>query len=716
MDVSSRVVAFARQNTTVFLCLALLATWLLLLGILLICQLIGAPFSMNIHATGEDRVWTDLLDKGGFNTHRSWWALASRNPLGPWWYDAITPLLSLHPSGLYLSKRFVELLLALACALVFFEVLDRKRIGLSYGLGVLVLVWNFSSYIEQILFVMLIALAFSLFSLYAYLRYLKTQRSVVEWLLLSLAAYFIALGTYTIQCGVPLAVLIISLAYGSQALNVGSRLTAWYRSWLDASYFGVVFVLFTMIWITTSGPTSSYFKVNARLILQNAWTSIANMVWHQDTVDLTRSLTQNWSSASLAIVFAFSLALVAYVLRLIAKYEANRGSHESSFPSQWNPTVMLFAIALSIAIPTFALEAMSTIWYPGSRSRMIQQAFQPILYTALLYGIVSYVGSLRRIPFLVEASLVIMIAFGTLVSFEYNRKLVELSSYERNLVAGLKALVPEVVRTTKFVVRLDNDDWYGGRNTELNRILMKQSYDSDLVSLDALYKGAADPTIALKISEDETGVFCPSAHQYVPYEDVVFASFDGKNVTRLPEVDSSTFSGFQVVYERKAGFSADRLASVRPTGERVEFQFDSNPPGAGWSVPESSSTGESFVWMSNKTASYEFYRPAETPCQVRFKTLQPISPEIRESMQLKVQGKFVPLHVVDTTDNKWIFEASLPPVNSDGPAVLEFVVTRTMPPPGASRELAVPFDWIQIEHIANDSEHVSMQSDEPITR
>ena len=714
MEFKHGIAALARKHTTAFLCISLAATWFLLLGVLAISQSQGGPLGLNIHPTGEDRVWTDFLDKHGFTTHRSWWALASRNPLAPWWYDATTVLSSMHPSGLFLSKKFVELCLAISSSLLVFEVLDRKRLGLCYSLGALVLVWHFSGYIEQILFVMIIALEFSLISLYAYIRYLKTRRMTNEWLLLSLAAYFVALGTYTIQCGIPLAVFFISLSYGNQALSVGSRVTAWYRTWLDAFYFAVVFVLFSMVWITTSGPTSSYFKVNAKLIVQNSWSSFKNMIWHQDTIDLTRSLFQNWSFATIAIAFALSFVVCIGIVRWIASGEKLLNQSQNSFPIGWNPSFVLFAIALSLAVPTFALEAMSTVWYPSSRSRMIQQVFQPLLYFTIVFGVLASTRKLSKHSFLSETAMAILIAFGALVSFEYNRKLSELSAYERSLVAGLKAMVPEVVRPTRFIVKLENDDWYGGRNTELNRILMKQSFGSDLVSLDAMYRGVPDPTICVKVADDQTGVFCPSVNRFIPYSEVIFASFDGKKVTPLPELNSKTFSGYQAVFQRETSHSTDRLVSMRPTENRIEFEFDAIPPGNGWSVPETSLAGESFVWMSGKSASFEFYRFANNPLQIRFRTLQPIAPEIRDSIQLSIGGERIPLKVVDKTDNKWIFEADLPSSDAVEIAIMKFDVSRTMAAPGTERQLAIPFDWIEVRQVPESDPRVSLQLIEPV--
>jgi hypothetical protein len=55
--------------------------------------------------------------------------------------------------------------------------------------GVLVLFWNFSGYLEQILWIPLIAFALSIQSVYFYCRYLDSDRCTAEYLVISLLLF-----------------------------------------------------------------------------------------------------------------------------------------------------------------------------------------------------------------------------------------------------------------------------------------------------------------------------------------------------------------------------------------------------------------------------------------------------------------------------------------------------------------------------------------------
>jgi hypothetical protein len=699
MNRTQQLVAWARTSPTARIILCLTCIWMSLLAVFGLGGVFGAPVGLNIHPTGEDRVWTDLLDMPGFRTHRSWWAIASRNPLAPWWYEATGVLTALTPSGLFLAKKIVELIMALAASLLLFEILDRKRLGVSLGLGALILTWNFSGYVEQILFVMHIGLGVSLLAAYCYLRFIKTQRKTYQWLLAGLAAYFVALGTYTIQCGTPLAILALGLAFVDKTEPDPKRAARAATFW-DVTYFLFVFVLYSMVWITTSGSTSSYFKLNAKLFLSNAWTSIVNLVWHQDTTDLVRTLRDHWSSSFLLITFGLSFCLSMAIMKWISRREPADSDNHSTIASRVSPALLLAIIAASIAIPTFAIEAMSTTWYPGSRSRMIQQVFQPLFYLVI---VLAFAQVLLRTSFARQRfaylSLSALFALGTVFAFEHNRKLLDLSHFEDQLVSHLKELANTEDQPSHFVVRIDAPDWYGGRNNELNRILMRQSFQSDLVSLDAVFPGVADPAQSVRLESEESGVYLPSIKRTVPYQDIRFGSFDGKQFTLLDPLREYPFEKFQVVDQRDVRAERPRLVAVSGARGNFHFEFDQQVPGRGWSVPEVSAVGESFVWMSASTATVEFEQPSNTALRLQFRLLQPAAVEARDSLECALRDEPLAMRVIDKTDNKWTYEATIPSTDQDQLTSLSFKVRKQTIPMISGRKLAIPFDWIDIQSI-----------------
>src|SRR6266478_4954634 len=62
--------------------------------LLLALQALRVDIGFHVHPLGEDRVFIRLMaNYPGLEMDRQWWALASRNPLVPWWYQAFSPLI-----------------------------------------------------------------------------------------------------------------------------------------------------------------------------------------------------------------------------------------------------------------------------------------------------------------------------------------------------------------------------------------------------------------------------------------------------------------------------------------------------------------------------------------------------------------------------------------------------------------------------------------------
>jgi hypothetical protein len=423
-----------RSQTRIVAVLA--AAWAIEIALLLVIQLAGGPLGLAVHPTGEDRVWMDLLSRPPMETFKAWWAIASRNPLAPWWYEAASPLIAAFAGGLYFARKLLDLALAVSAALLVDELNQGRRRVFALACGLLVLLWNFSHYVEQILFVMLIALALSLLSVYFYARYLNARRMASEQLAISLLLFLAALATYSIQSGVPLAVALLGFAYGRTGLPRESPDRAAMRNLTDVALFAVVFVLFTQIWITTSGPTSSFFKLDVGRFASQIGPSLANFAWHADTTALVASLLAHWPVWLTGAAFiAFTLLFDAVLKRNSQQGAADAAACRLSFR---DPIWLTGLVAVCLVLPTVALEATSTIWFPGSRSRMVQQAFQPLLYLTLTFGLLSLGGKARRVVRAQALAAAALCGFAVVVAAEYNRQLVELSAYEQGLLNGLK--------------------------------------------------------------------------------------------------------------------------------------------------------------------------------------------------------------------------------------------------------------------------------------
>ncbi len=234
--------------------------------LLLSLQALRVGMGFHVHPLGEDRVWIRMMaNYPGFEMDRQWWSLASRNPLAPWWYQAFSSLIFRLPEGLYLVRKLVDLFLAVSVYLLVDQVSRARIPKFACACGVLVLFWNFSAYVEQILWVTLIAFGLSILSVYFYCRYLDSGRAAAEYFVVSLLLFFMALATYSIQCGVPIAVFLLGLFRRQETTRAWRLSSAAFTATKDAFLFCVLLVLFLQIWITTSGPTSSYFHLDPGL-------------------------------------------------------------------------------------------------------------------------------------------------------------------------------------------------------------------------------------------------------------------------------------------------------------------------------------------------------------------------------------------------------------------------------------------------------------------
>jgi hypothetical protein len=325
----------------------------------------------------------------GLEMHRQFWGtLESRNPLAPWWYQAFSPLIFLLPEGLYLLRKLVDLFLAASVYLLVDQISRAKLPKFAFACGVLVLFWNFSGYVEQILWIPLISLGLSVLSVYFYCRYLDSGRATADYFVISLLLFFVALATYSIQCGVPIAVFLLGL-FRRQEATGGWRLSSAVRGAIkDTVFFGILFVLFLQVWITTSGPISDFSRLNPGLFLNRFLRSLANLVWHYDTSSLIGSLNRHWPPWLVVASVGVSAILFYCLFVAVARKEATPPGAGSSVPHL--DLVLVLAVFCALVAPTVVLETTTAIWFPGSRSRMVQQGFQPVVYLSILFLLTEY--------------------------------------------------------------------------------------------------------------------------------------------------------------------------------------------------------------------------------------------------------------------------------------------------------------------------------------
>jgi hypothetical protein len=682
--------------------LVIVLVWIATIALLFALQTMGFGIGLSVIPLGEDRVWTQLLtNNSGFAVQRQWWQLASRNPLAPWWYWGVSPLILALPESLYAVRKLLDLFLAVSVFLLINQIGRGKSPRLALACGILVLLWNFSGYLEQIMITMLIALGFSVLSVFFYCRYLDGNRKVPEHLVLSLLLFFVALGTYSIQSGVPLAVFFLAMLRRPDAAEaVASTGERFQRAVVDTALYVGFFVLFTQIWITTSGATSSFFKLDASVFWKNLWSSIVNFLWHEDTTELVKSVADHWTVWSIAGTLAAATGFFFWLLwrASVKPLATDAGQDRRTAGAAW----LCVGVILALVAPTIVLETTTTLWYPGSRSRMVQQVFEPVIYLAVVFTILAvFQHSLRMRSRAVETGTVALLcAFATVLGLEYNRQLMEQTALERNLEKGLKAVVPAITQPTHFIVRVHDAYWYGGRWPAMTTLYAQTIYKSASTTLDAIYAGSSSEMAKpVTFGEDSKGVYSPARATWVPYIQVIVLDFDGTTVLKTNPVDAKDFDGFQAKFARERPLLLQYDSrSVKPTCP-TSLDFDATPTGSGWSVPERSPMSESFVWMADVKANVTLKTGCAGPVELRFRTLPPMALDILGSLRVSVDGANIPLAARKEANGSAEFSGAvaLPEGGIDRPIIVEFSVNRTIVPEGGDRALAIPFEWLRLE-------------------
>jgi hypothetical protein len=532
--------------------------------VLLALQAMGLGVGFNVHPLGEDREFTRLMaNYPGLELHHQFWTkLETRNPLASWWYQAFSPLIFLRPEGLYVLRKLVDLFLAASVYLLVHQISRAKLPKFALACGVLVLFWNFSHYEEQILWLPLLALGFSILSVYFYCRYLDSGRALADDFVISLLLFLVALATYSIQCGVPLAVFLLGLLRREETIK-GGRLSANLRRAIkDTAFFGILFVLFIQIWITTSAPMGGFFHLDPRFFLRHFLRSIVNLFWHYDTSQLIRSLNEHWPLWLVATSLSVCVILF-YFLFVFAGKVATPLTAGGTVPN----LVLVLAVFCALATPTLLLESTTAIWAPGTRSRMLQQGFQPVIYLSILFLLTEYFSRLtgRRVEYGRNAGVALLCAFGTVIGLEYNRQLSEQSMFERKLEAGLKQVMPTLTKPTHFVVKMKGikvGTWGSGYAWSMPSLFAQTVYNSNAAWLDPVCEGEPKASKPVTFGSDEQGVYSPESGDspesgaWIPYRDVILLEFDGQTMTRLTSLDRETFSGYGAVYAREKPLAA----------------------------------------------------------------------------------------------------------------------------------------------------------------
>ena len=242
-------------------CGLIFGTWSALLLVLFLLQTLGLGVGFDVWPLGEDRVWIDILQRGqGGSAANIFWHINDRNPLSPWWYIALKNVILGVDPGLLIIRYVVGLGLALATYFLVVELAGRQARMFALGVALLVAVWMPNGYLDQIYWNFQAALIASMISVLAYARFLNGGRGDHRWYALSLVCWFLAIASYSIQCGAVVAVGYLAFTRAAVTPKGGWRRLAAKLSVTitDTASYAVLLALFLLLWRTTVLNPSTY--------------------------------------------------------------------------------------------------------------------------------------------------------------------------------------------------------------------------------------------------------------------------------------------------------------------------------------------------------------------------------------------------------------------------------------------------------------------------
>jgi hypothetical protein len=222
---------------------------------------------------------------------------------------------------------------------------------------------------------------------------------------------------------------------------------------------------------------------------------------------------------------------------------------------------LVLAVFCALVAPTVLLESTTASFFPGSRSRMVQQGFQPVVYLSILFLLTEYLfrRTGRAVEYVRNGGIALLCGMAAVFGLEYNRALSEQSMFERKLETGLKEILPSIGKPTHFVVKMKGMKrgvWYSGLAASMPSLFVETAYNFNEVWLDPVYEGEPKVSKPVTFGSDQQGIYSPESSGWIPYQDVVLVEFDGQTATRFTTIDPETFSGYGALYAREKPFAA----------------------------------------------------------------------------------------------------------------------------------------------------------------
>ena len=377
------------------------AVWSLLPATMFVLQLLGFDFGFAVRPLGEFKNWINLLENArGFDIAKVFWSWDHRNVLAPWWYMAARPfILSVPPAPLILHL-LAGLCVGLIAYLLFAEITRSRPFALSVGILCALFIPDVRR--DDVIWVFVAALGCTLLSIWLFARFCNQGRKSAGFLAASYLAWFVALGTYTLQAGAIAGVFFIS--YRNRRSLIGAV--------IDVLPYAALFLLFLMIWTTTTPPSPALSEMYRLGFSFDALRkSVSYGVWNE-----SYEIFWLWVRSAGPLLMAAVFVILTPLAFLLIHAGDGVGDAKPSAPS------LGFALLIGACVvaPTVAVESMSVTWFPGTRWPMLLQFWTPLTFCIVVFG------ALLRVPDrlwgpLWQSAVACAAAFAILLVLGFNR-------------------------------------------------------------------------------------------------------------------------------------------------------------------------------------------------------------------------------------------------------------------------------------------------------
>jgi hypothetical protein len=657
-------------------CGLILGTWSALLLVLFLLQKLGLGVGFDVWPLGEDRVWIDILQRGqGGSAANIFWHINDRNPLSPWWYIALKNVILGVEPGLLIIRYVVGLGLALATYFLVVELAGQQARMFALGVALLVAAWMPNGYLDQIYWIFQAALIASMVSVLAYARFLNGGRGDHRWYALSLVCWFLAIASYSIQCGAVVAVSYLAFTRAEVMPKGGWRRFAAKLSVTitDTASYAVLLALFLLLWRTTVLNPSTY---SLHPNVSNLVASLGQGIWHKDML-----WWLDWAMQSphrIAYAAAAIAAVPIMFLVLVRTWARSTGGDQ---PIGLRGLLDVFVVVACLAIPTVAVETAGSFWMPGWRWRMIYQLTTPILYLGLVAALICFIvraTSSRRL--LWSAVVSISIGLALFMTLGHNRAQVDTTRNEKFVRDALTRAAAEDFGAGRrppfqYLIKTDPAFWWYSSDL-LSDVYAQGWFQRNDISFRIIPRtpGPAEHQAlwSVKFLPDEAGV----ANARIPgilvkYGHISVLAIGNGRAERLSKISAADFAGLQVEWNRSGPVA---LPEAHTNGCSYSWPAEQDGLLSGWDVLERDEGGFA-RWTIRRRASVELSMNCSEKSVIRVVVVHAVSQRNFDLLRVEVNGADVPLQRSAASEGQ-IYEGAIPAglMNAGRPAVVSLVV------------------------------------------